>query len=79
MCHIHQTHTPRVTGETHSVWMRDGRAEDATPRAILRPRLNAHHSLDPTLIYLFFFLHLIDYLFIYSPPNSLWGKNHYEV
>lgn len=43
MCHIHQTHTSRVTGETHSVWMRDGRAEDAAPRSTVRPRLNSHH------------------------------------
>lgn len=37
MCRIHQTHSPRVTGETHTLWMRDGWAADATPRSTVHP------------------------------------------
>lgn len=37
MCRIHQTHSPGVTGETHTLWMRDGWAADATSRSTVQP------------------------------------------
>lgn len=49
MCRIHQTHTAGVTGETHTLWMRDGRAGDATPRSTVQQTPpTPHHGLTTT-------------------------------